>query len=427
MTPSRPLRPRSSFLSTPALASAAALAGFSPLSFADFIEDSSGKLETRNMYFNRDFRDGTSAQQSKRDEWAQGFILNVESGYTDGTVGFGLDAIGMLGIKLDSSPDRTGTGLLPVHDNGRAPGEYSKWGLTGKVKVSRTELKIGTLIPEVQTLRPNDGRILPQSFEGGLIKSKEFKNLTFSGGRLDKVKDRNDTGSEDIGLNNKNKRFKANITGDHFDMAGFDYKLADKVVVSYHYAELDQVYKQHFVGLVASQPVGPGTLATDLRLAKSSDQGSARAGKIDNTSLNGIVSYGFKGNKFTAGYQHMSGDNAFPYIEGSDPFLINFVQIGDFAEANEHSWQARYDFDFARLGIPGLSFMSRYLSGDNAKVASRVGEGKEWERDSEIKYVVQSGPLKDVALRLRNATYRSNFSRDADEVRVLVSYSLALW
>src|SRR5471032_2395766 len=113
MTPSRPLRPRSSFLSTPALASAAALAGFSPLSFADFIEDSSGKLETRNMYFNRDFRDGTSAQQSKRDEWAQGFILNVESGYTDGTVGFGLDAIGMLGIKLDSSPDRPAPACCP--------------------------------------------------------------------------------------------------------------------------------------------------------------------------------------------------------------------------------------------------------------------------------------------------------------------------
>jgi hypothetical protein len=31
-------------------------------------------------------------------------------------------------------------------------------------------------------------------------------------------------------------------------------------------------------------------------------------------------------------------------------------------------------------------------------------------------------------VRLRNATYRSNYSaRDADEVRLLVSYSVALW
>jgi hypothetical protein len=426
----QPLAPspvRSQRLNPTALAGAAALAGFSPMSFADFIEDSSASLETRNMYFNRDFRDGTSAQQSKRDEWAQGFVLRVESGYTAGTVGFGLDAIGMLGLKLDSSPDRTGTGLLPTHDDGRATGEYSKGGLTGKVKLSATELKIGTLIPELQTLRPNDGRILPQSFEGGMVTSKEFKNLTFTGGRLEKVKDRDDTSSEDIALNNKNKRFTGTVTGEHFDMAGFDYKLTDKMVASYHFAELDEVYRQHFVGLIASQPVGPGTFGTDLRLAVSNDQGAARGGDIDNTSLNGIVSYALSGHKLSAGYQRMSGDSAFPYIDGSDPFLVNFVQIGDFAEANEHSWQARYDFDFARLGVPGLTFMSRYISGDNASVTGHNGEGKEWERNSEIKYVVQSGTLKNVAVRLRNATYRSNFARDADEVRLLVSYTVAIW
>ena len=161
--------PTRSFASRPStLASALALAGVAPLSQAAFFEDSTATFETRNMYFNRDFRDGTSAQQSKRDEWAQGFILNFESGYTDGTVGFGLDALGMLGIKLDSSPDRTDTGLLPTHDDGKAANEYSKLGLTGKVKLSQTELKIGTLIPELPTLQPNDGRILPQTFEGGL-------------------------------------------------------------------------------------------------------------------------------------------------------------------------------------------------------------------------------------------------------------------
>jgi len=144
-----------------AIASALALAGVAPLSQAAFFEDSTATFETRNMYFNRDFRDGTSAQQSKRDEWAQGFMLNLESGYTEGTVGFGVDALGMMGIKLDSSPDRTGSGLLPTHDNGKAADEYSKLGLTAKAKISKTELKIGTLIPSLPTLRPNDGRILP--------------------------------------------------------------------------------------------------------------------------------------------------------------------------------------------------------------------------------------------------------------------------
>lgn len=409
-----------------AIASAFTLAGVAPLSQAAFIEDSTATFETRNMYFNRDFRDGTSSQQSKRDEWAQGFMLNFESGYTDGTVGFGLDALGMLGVKLDSSPDRTGTGLLPTHDDGRAADEYSKLGLTGKVKISETELKIGTLIPELPTLQPNDGRILPQTFEGGLLTSREVRNLTFTGGRLEKAKDRDNTNKEDIALNNKNSRFLGTVAGEHYDLAGLDYKFTDKITGSYHFAQLDEVYRQHFVGMVASQPWGPGTLGADLRLSVSDDQGQARGGKIDNTAANGMLSYGLGGHKLSFAYQHLSGDSAFPYIDGSDPYLVNFVQINDFAGSDERSWQARYDYNFAALGIPGLTFMTRYLSGDNVSLADG-GEGKEWERNTEFKYVVQSGALKNVAVRLRNATFRSNFARDADEVRLLVSYSVALW
>jgi len=409
-----------------AIASALALAGVAPMSQAAFFEDSSATFETRNMYFNRDFRDGTSAQQSKRDEWAQGFLLNFESGYTEGNVGFGLDALGMLGIKLDSSPDRTGTGLLPTHDDGKAADEYAKLGLTGKVKVSKTELKIGTLIPELPTLQPNDGRILPQTFEGGLLTSQEIKGLTFTGGRLDKAKDRDDTNWEDLALNNKNGRFGGTFSADNLDLAGLDYRFTDRITGSYHFAQLDDIYRQHFIGLLATQPWGPGTFGADLRLAVSDDQGAAKAGNIDNTTVNGMLSYALGGHKVSAAYQHLSGDSAFPYVDGADPYLVNFVQINDFAGADERSWQARYDYNFAALGIPGLTFMTRYINGDNVSLADG-SEGKEWERNTEFKYVVQSGPLKDVAVRLRNATFRSNFTRDADEVRLLVSYSVALW
>ncbi|MBC7213011.1 MAG: outer membrane porin, OprD family, partial [Pseudomonas sp.] len=52
--------PIRSFAARPsALASAFALAGVAPISQAAFFEDSTATFETRNMYFNRDFRDGT--------------------------------------------------------------------------------------------------------------------------------------------------------------------------------------------------------------------------------------------------------------------------------------------------------------------------------------------------------------------------------
>jgi hypothetical protein len=122
-----------------ALATLGATLAIPSMAQAAFIEDTKAGLELRNFYFNRDFREG--AGQNKRDEWAQGFLLRVESGFTEGTVGFGVDALGLLGVKLDSSPDRTGTNILPVDNDGSAPDDYSQLGLTAKVKISKTILK----------------------------------------------------------------------------------------------------------------------------------------------------------------------------------------------------------------------------------------------------------------------------------------------
>ena len=41
--------------------------------------------------------------------------------------------------------------------------------------------------------------------------------------------------------------------------------------------------------------------------------------------------------------------------------------------------------------------------------------------------VIQSGSLKNLGLKVRNATVRSNFGNDLDETRLILSYTLALW
>ena len=65
-----------------------ATAGFTGSAQASgFIDDTTAKIESRTVYFNRDFRDGHSSNEqgaSKREESAQGFILNLQSGYTEG-------------------------------------------------------------------------------------------------------------------------------------------------------------------------------------------------------------------------------------------------------------------------------------------------------------------------------------------------------
>ena len=136
------------------------------------------------------------------------------------------------------------------------------------------------------------------------------------------------------------------------------------------------------------------------------------------------------GHKLGAGWQRMNGETSMPYLDGTNPYLVNYVQVNDFANAQERSWQLRYDYDFKAMGINGLSFMTRYVNGDNINVVGRSEEGKEWERDSELKYVVQSGTFKDLSVRFRNATYRTNYSkfaRDVDETRLIVGYNLSIW
>lgn len=399
-----------------------------------FLEDSSAKVEARTVYFNRDFRDGHSSSgqgASKREEWAQGFILNVQSGYTEGLVGFGVDALGMFGVKLDSSPADSNSGLLPSsgHNPRHSADQYAKMGLAAKVKVSNTVLKYGSMMPDVPLLKYNDGRLLPTMFQGAMLTSEERRDLKFTLARLDRYTARDSTDRQNIRVHCKNKRYACDIQADHFDLAGVDYRVNERFGAQYQVARLENIYRQQYFGLVASQPLPVGSLAADLRLIKSDDIGNARAGAIDHRAVSGMLGYSLGGHKLSAGWQRMYGDSAMPYLDGSNPYLVNYAQVNDFAAAQERSWQARYDYDFKALGVPGLTFFTRYINGDHIQVPGSHAEGKEWERDSELKYQVQSGTFKDVSVRLRNSTYRSNYerwARDMDETRVIVSYNFSL-
>ncbi|WLH12050.1 OprD family porin [Pseudomonas hefeiensis] len=390
---------------------------------ADFIADSKASVELRNFYFDRDFRNGPpTAQRDAAKEWAQGVMMRLESGYTAGTVGLGIDATGMLGIKLDGGEGSGGTGLLPADlssKNGRgSQDEYSKLELTAKAKVSQTVLKVGSLAFRTPVVSSNDTRLLPSTFEGALLTSSDIDQWVLQGGKLEQIKFNSSSNYQDFTGN------RIGGVSDDFRFAGGTYSFNKALSTSLFYGNLENVYRQFFGGVVYEIPLAAQqSLKFDLRYSKSTDDGHFRP--LDNRATNGLVSYTLGSNVFTAAYQRMSGDDPFPYIANSDPYLVNFVQINDFANTQERSWQLRYDYNFAALGIPGLTFMTRYVNGDNAQLAGG-NTGKEWERDTDIGYVIQSGSLKNLGVKLRNATVRSNFGNDLDETRLIVSYTLAL-
>ncbi|WP_339458437.1 OprD family porin [Pseudomonas sp. EA_105y_Pfl2_R69] len=413
-----------------ALAVAASTLGLSlsQVAHADFIGDSTATLEARNFYFNRDFRE--DAGQNKREEWAQGFILRANSGFTEGTVGFGADAIGMFGFKLDSGDGTAGSDLLVPDRSGGSQDNYSGLAVAAKAKVSSSTLRVGQMQFKNQAVASSDGRLLPQVFRGGHLVSQEIEGLTLDAGYLDEVNNRNSQDYQDMTLSTyalsgiSFKGGNAANQSNEFVFAGGSYKLSKDLTAGYYYSNLEDMYKQHSFNLVHVLPLGDKqSLKTDVRYARSTDDGVSN---VDNKAFGAMVTYALGGHKFGLGYQKMSGDTGFAYIGGTDPFLVNYVQIGNFAAKDEKSYQARYDFDFASVGVPGLTFMTRFLSGDNIDRGSNVSEGKERERNTELMYVFQEGSLKNLGVRWRNATVRNNFGRDVDENRLIVSYTLPL-
>lgn len=398
------------------IVSAGLLAGLSPELMAQgFFEDSQGKLTLRNYYFNDGYRDGGE----DRKEWAQGFLLNLQSGYTEGALGFGLDALGLAGLKLDSSPTHAGTGLLPVHDDGHAADGFSSLGITAKMRIGEAVIKTGNLMPRIPVLIYNDGRLLPQTFRGTQIEYSGIRDLYLHSGHLDKFKQRNSTDSVDI--------YPQGYTGSKgtdFDFAGATYKFTPTLSGTWYYGEMREFYRQQFFGLVHKLPMGSGSLTSDLRYFISDDAGEARNGAVDADMFSGLFTYRLGGHALGLGYQKISGDTALPYTSVSTVYSFSNAGVGKFIQAGEQTWMLRYDYDFAAF-VPGLSLMTRYYKGENGDYKGR--EAREWESDTNLRYVIQSSAFRGIGIEVRKATYRSTYASDRDNYRLYLTYDIALW
>ncbi|ONH53678.1 outer membrane porin, OprD family [Pseudomonas cedrina] len=436
---------------------------------AGFIEDSKATLGLRNFYINTDNRDGhapatgsASNTRSKNAEWGQGFDLRFISGYTQGTVQFGVDAIGLYGVRLDSSRAEHGNyngtasgGTVFPSDGNKAVHDYASLGVTGKVKISQTELKLGTLQPKLPVIVTNDGRLLPQTFQGGQITTSDIKDLTLVAGQIEKAKGRNSTDSDQLSLAGANTRGVTWRDSNKFYYAGGDYKLTKDLTAQYYYGNLEDFYKQHFLGLTHNWSIGPGVLKSDLRYFNSSDDGANGhdsayytngnyngfnngKGKVDNNLYSGLFLYTVAGHTFGGGYQVSNGSSDFPFLnqgDGSSAYITTDMQIQKFARAGERTWQARYAYDFAKVGVPGLTAGVVYLKGTDIDTVganptrTEITGQSEWERDITVAYVIPEGPLKNLGVAWKNAMWRTDLAntRSQDENRLIVSYSLPLF
>ncbi|MCV4284898.1 OprD family porin [Pseudomonas capsici] len=404
--------------------SAAITASLSPTftQAAGFVDDAKVGLNLRNFFINRNFVDPDNAQSGAQ-EWTQNFILDARSGFTQGTVGFGVDVLGLYSLKLDGGKGSGGTQLLPIHDDGRPADDFGRLGVAAKARFSRTELKVGEWMPVLPILRSDDGRSLPQTFRGGQITSKEIDGLTLYGGQFRANSPRNDASMEDMSMQGRGA-----FTSDRFNFGGGEYTFNEKrTLVGLWYAQLEDIYQQQYLNVVHSQPLGQWVLGANLGYFNGKDDGRSLAGDMDNKTWSAMLSARYGGSTFYLGLQKVSGDSAWMRVNGtSGGTLANDSYNSSFENAKERSWQLRHDYDFAAIGVPGLTLMNRYISGENVHTGT-ITNGEEWARESELAYVFQSGSFKNLSVKWRNSSMRRDYSTNQfDENRLIVSYPLSL-
>ncbi len=414
-----------------------------------FIEGSSLNLHLRNAYFNRD-NHNTGKNDTR--EWGQGAVLRFESGYTPGTVGFGVDAHAMLGLKLDGGGGHAGSSILPVShkDNGdlaAAPGSFSTAGAAVKIKAFDTELKAGDLFLTNPVIAGGETRMLPQTFRGFGLTNTSIDGLMLEGGQVSFTKPYNQSGHRRIdtfyGVLDDNAKSK------HLNWAGLSWSGTENITANLYASELKDIWNQYYADFDYTYVVNDMvSLNPGVHFYHTQDTGQALLGKIDNNtySVHFTVNAGY--HSVTAAYQRVNGDTPFDYInQGDSVYLDNSRMYSDFNAPNERSWKLQYDYNFAGLGVPGLTSSLSYSRGEaDLSKADQNNQhydyyynanGKNathWERDLDVKYVFQEGDLKDLAVQVRYATHRggqgysaADATKDNDELRVIVDYPLNIF
>ncbi|PZX02071.1 outer membrane OprD family porin [Pseudomonas sp. 478] len=419
---------------------------------AGFLEDSKASVSSRTMYFNNDNREGGADQR----ETAEGLKFDYLSGFTQGTVGFGIDAQALVGIHLDGGrghhPANNNT-FFPSDSDGSAVDEWSRAAANVKARFSKTEAHLGgALQPNLPILVANDSRLLPQTFDGGTLTSKEIDNVTFNAGQLEHSAGRassNSTGLAVAGGTHDSNQFR---------YGGADWKVTKDLTLQYYHSDLKDYYKQDFFGLIHVFPINANqSFKTDIRYFDSSSNGkngdagyrfnnnngyASKPGEVDNKTWSAMFTYTLGGNAFLLGHQRVNDDGGFVYLNqgnvvdgnghaegngGASFYLFTDSMINGFVRAGENTTFGQYSYDFAALGVPGLKTSIAYLHGDNIKATNGSGpDASEWERDMRIDYTIQQGSLKGFGVTLRNGVYRGSEvsnNPDVDQTRLIFNYT----
>lgn len=393
-----------------------------------FVEDAEGSVLFRTGYIHRDKKNGADDNSS----FAQSAIVKLESGFTQGMVGFGVNAVGDGSFKIGDN-NNSGNNMIPRDDNGNPYDHWARGGASVKARMSNTTVEYGTQVLDLPVLASNTGRMVPEYFEGFLAKSREIENLEVIAGKFTK-----NQMSDQISTDENNL--------DSAIVWGAKYKFNDQINGSYYGIDSKNALERHYVNANFKQP-----LANDSSLtydfsgyhtewdkganASSSVLGSDSADRSNNIwAISG--SYNTGAHNVMLAYQQSTGNTGYAYNENADGFQSIYLPnsyLSDFNGRDEKSVQIQYNVDLGQYVTPGLNWTTAYVYGWDIDTATD-NNAKESEIFNQVKYTVQSGFAKDASLRVRYSHYRNDeayakdyYMPDTNEWRLFLDIPVKLF
>ncbi|MCO8313620.1 OprD family porin [Pseudomonas mandelii] len=419
-----------------------------------FIDGSHLGLNLRHYYANQHTRRSTYLGIKKadgleptriRETWVQTAMLNYSSGYTQGPIGFGLDASLFSAVNLERGHGRVANGgdRVLVDSDGDAVPTWSRLGVGDlRLRFSSTEIKAGRLLTDNPILRYKDNRALPSSFQGMSLSSNELDWLALQAGSFERAIPRTGTGSEKLTTTFGNRAY----SGSRISYLGGMAKTPYGLDVSLYASRFEDMWQQTYLGL--TQLIGDRrqiALKTALNYYHTEDQGEQHLGYIDNDAFSLAFTASHLAHSLTLAWQQVFGDEYFDYVwESTGNYMANSL-YSDYNGPNEKSWQVRYDLDLASFGVPGLTTSlwhakgwdidgTRYSGDRNGRNTGYNVRGLDNAKHDEnglmVAYVVQSGSLKNAVFRTIVYNHRATGGQidgSYDEVRLVANVPVWLF
>lgn len=368
----------------------------------------------RTYYFLRD--NGADAFVEESEAWAGGGTLDFESGKLWHRISIGGEYFAS--VPIDAPENSPGTGLLqPIQKTISTFGQGYVRATFGDQTVTVGRQRINK-----PYLNANDGRMLPQTFQG-ITLDGSWERGRFFIGYIDRIKLRSSDTFIPMG-----RRAGVQNSDEGLWELGARYEWGERnfvgAIASYIPDILSTIYSELDTGWSSGNwDFRLGVQLTDQR---SVGEHLLMGSSFDTQSLGARFSAGIDSFILTTVMSYNGDGAAIRSPFGGDPSFTTLM-LSNFNLANQKTYRFGVSYTGTSFGYPGISGFMNYARGVNAKIGGTDTSLLDNEEiDVTVDFRPAAGALKGAWLRIRYGVLNPGSSRKRYNIRVTLNWGLPL-